>query len=185
MPYKYLPGTVIPDNGTGGALAVIRPMITAADGLTLGQISALTGLECSTIQNWIKRGFVPHPVRKKYHEHQLARILIISVMRDSVKIEDVGELLKLINGNIDDERDDTITESDLYECLCETLSKVDAGSSEAEQTSLIVSVISKYRVRDEKLMIKALLVMVNAYLAGRYRRDAELYFGQLREEAKR
>lgn len=62
---KLVPGTVMPyTDVAGGMFSVFRPMITATDGLTLGQVSALTGLEYSTVQNWVKRGFVAHPVQK-------------------------------------------------------------------------------------------------------------------------
>lgn len=31
-----------------------------AGGLTLSQVASITGLEPYTIQNWVKRGFLPH-----------------------------------------------------------------------------------------------------------------------------
>ena len=79
MSDKIVPGTVMPYTEVKeGMFSLFRPMIAAADGLTLGQVCAITGLEYSTVQNWVKRGFVDHPVKKKYYERQLARILIIS-----------------------------------------------------------------------------------------------------------
>ena len=49
-----------------------------AGGLTLSQVSSITGLESYTIQNWVKRGFLPPPQNKRYnieqdHSHQYAQ----------------------------------------------------------------------------------------------------------------
>ena len=82
----------MPYSEAGGMFSIFRPLIRATDGLTLGQVCAITGLEPSTVQNWVKRGFVPHPVRKKYHERQLARILLISALRESMQIDRIGEI---------------------------------------------------------------------------------------------
>ncbi len=87
-----VPGTSMPYE-EGGMFALFRPMIRATDGLTLRQVCSLTGLEPSTIQNWIKRGYVAHPVEKKYRERQLARILLISALRDCMKIDSIGALI--------------------------------------------------------------------------------------------
>gem|GEM_PF-2225708 len=152
MPIKYIPGMVIPYNGKeSGAFGALRPMIKAADGLTLGQVTAITGLESSTIQNWVKRGFVAHPVNKKYHEHQIARILIISMLRDSLKIEEIGDLLRIINGSRSAE-DGIISEIDLYECLCEILLAVKPDAGELEQKRLIDSAINRYDVKNKRTL---------------------------------
>ena len=36
-----------------------------AGGLTLSQVSSITGLESYTIQNWVKRGFLAPPKNKR------------------------------------------------------------------------------------------------------------------------
>ena len=64
MSEMHVPGTVMPlSDISGGMFSIFRPMIEAADGLSLGQVCAITGLEYSTVQNWVKRGFVDR--RKK------------------------------------------------------------------------------------------------------------------------
>ena len=37
-----------------------------AGGLTLSQVASISGLENYTIQNWVKRGFLPPPEHRKY-----------------------------------------------------------------------------------------------------------------------
>ena len=46
-----------------------------AGGLTLSQVSSITGLENYVIQNWVKRGFLPPPQNKRYDMEQLCRLL--------------------------------------------------------------------------------------------------------------
>ena len=90
---NLVPGAVITRDGGDGMFAMFRPLIQATGGLSLRQVCSVTGLEASTIQNWIKRGFVSHPAEKKYRERQLARILLISALRGCMKIESIGALL--------------------------------------------------------------------------------------------
>jgi len=186
MPQKLVPGTVMPYTDVpGGMFGVFRPMIEAADGLTLGQVSAITGLEYSTIQNWVKRGYVDHPVKKKYYERQLARILIISSLRDAMSIDRIAELLAMVNGDVFDTSDDIIAEGKLYDYLCETVRQMDShGISETETGRVIDEVTADYvgPADDSRRRLRlALFVMVCAYVSAELKREAELYFCQLKE----
>lgn len=185
MADKFIPGTVIPKDGAiqGGMFALLRPMIAATDGLTLAQVCAITGLESSTVQNWVKRGFVAHPENKKYYDRHLARILIISMLRDSLRIDDVGELMRMINGDATDESDDLIPEPELYDCLCGIVAQADPGQSEEELRVLIGPAIGHCHVRGEDVMERlttAMMVMVRAYQSAALKREAEGYMRRLR-----
>ncbi len=50
------PGTAMAVSMQSGdsAFAAIEPILTATGGLTLAQVEGLTGLNGSTIQNWVK-----------------------------------------------------------------------------------------------------------------------------------
>jgi len=61
--------------------------IFATGGITLSQVCIMTGLEPYLVQNWVKRGFVGHPVARVYSREQFARIIIINMLRDSMQIE--------------------------------------------------------------------------------------------------
>lgn len=188
MTDKLIPGTVMPFAGLeGGMFAVFRPMIRAADGLTLAQVSAITGLEYSTIQNWVKRGFVAHPVQKKYYEMHLARILIISMMRDSMKIDEIGELMRLVNGDVSDTSDDIISEERLYDYLCETVRRLDSLPSDDGLQEMIGEVTADYVPPTEgarRRLTLALLTMVNAYHAGMLKKKADMYFCEMKADDK-
>lgn len=83
-------------------------------GMVLSQVSAVTGLEPYTIQNWVKRGFLTNPVGKKYTLRQLCRILNINMLKDALRMEEICGLMTYINGHLDDESDDLIDDSELY-----------------------------------------------------------------------
>lgn len=185
MPTTTVPGTVLPyADVQGGMFARFRPMIELTDGLSLSQVCAITGLEPHAVQNWVKRGFVAHPVGKKYHARQLARILLICALRECMRIERVGELLAYINGNADDVGDDIISEEQLYDFLCEAVRQLDSDwISAAEIPALLGRVTDTYNAPDEQArqrLTVALQVMVCAYMSGRLKREAEQHFQQLK-----
>ena len=83
-------------------------------GITLSQVTSITGLEAYTVQNWVKRGFLTSPVGKRYSLRQLCRILNINVLRYTMPIERICRLLSHVNGKLGDESDDMIDDSQLY-----------------------------------------------------------------------
>ena len=158
------------------SFAQLSALIRAADGLSLAQVCSLTGLEPSSVQNWIKRGFVPHPEHKRYRERHVARILLINALRECLLIERVGELMRYVNGNTDDTSDDLITEEALYDLFNAAVASVRdiyvPPELVGEKVAGIVSdMIADEAVRDR--VIPAVTVMVNAHIAARYKREAD------------
>jgi len=93
----------------------------------LGQIREISGIDGTTLQNWVKRGWVGNPTRKTYDKEQLARILIINMMRDTMQLSRVIFLLTYVNG--EDERDRIVTESQFYDYICKTLERIASPDS--------------------------------------------------------
>lgn len=189
MQEKRIPGTVLTvGDMQGGMFSRLRPMIELTDGLSLSQVCAVTGLEPHDVQNWVKRGFVAHPVGKKYRARQVARILLISSLRECMRIEQVGALLQHVNGNADDREDDIISEEQLYDYLCEVVRQLDSDwISAAEVPALIARVTDAYKAPDEGArhrLTAALQVMVCAYMSGRLKREAERHFEALQTMGK-
>lgn len=181
-----VPGTVIPYTKGEGMFSVFRPMIQATGGLSLGQVCSITGLEPAVIQNWVKRGFVAHPVNKKYFERQLARILLISSLRDAMKIDSIGELMGMVNGDANDESDDIISEEQLYDYLCEIIAMLkEKGFSQQNIERSIRKVAEDYKSsngKNVKRLEQALNVMVYAYVSAQLKRRADQSFAKLKEE---
>lgn len=165
-----------------GALADYAPLIQAADGLTLGQICAVSGLGPSTVQNWIKRGFVSHPIRKKYNSRHLARILLISRLRETMQIDRVGELLRYINGDADDTSDDIISEEELFDMFVMMTAELESCMPPPDKAGEVAARIASEHVSDEESRLKltnALSVMACTYIANLYKRKAEQIFKDL------
>ena len=85
-----------------------------AGGLTLSQVSRITGLENHTIQNWVKRGFLPPPQNKRYNMEQLCRILNINILKGNMPLEQIIKLMAYLNGDLADESDDLVDDTKLF-----------------------------------------------------------------------
>ena len=82
--------------------------------IVLSQVVGVTGLESYAVQNWVKRGFLAPPQRKRYSQRQLCRIININMLRSVLPMERICSLLAYVNGQLDDESDDIIDDSQLY-----------------------------------------------------------------------
>lgn len=189
MAQKLIPGTSFPLSENDGMFERFVPLIKATNGLTLSQVCAITSLEPSTIQNWVKRGFVANPVNKKYHERQLARILLISSLRDAMKIDSIGELMALVNGSANDESDDIISEERMYDYFCEAVAKTDKEAPSLEEIpSLVKQTIKDYSEPVEgagKRLSDALCVMVYAFSSSVYKKQADNLFESMRAKVQK
>ncbi len=167
---KKIPGTTLRYNEQAklAAYSVVSPVIEATGGLTLSQLSKLTGLEGSTIQNWIKRGWVSTTVGKKYSDKQVIRILLINMLRGVMRLEDIAKLMQYVNGDVEDVSDDIITDENLYNILCKIIFKAEIkGAFEPDLLKrLIDAEISesneKVKLNSAKLK-SAIFIMLLAY----------------------
>lgn len=159
---KVLPGTTIELDTESWADAdkVFLPMFLTG-GLVLSQVAGLTGLETHVIQNWVRRGFLSPPVRKKYTRRQLSRILIINMLRDSMQMDRICQLLGYVNGELSSEADDAIDDSKLYLYLVTLCSKQEG---EMDYEALLSDYIEPFSGAKARIK-KALHIMVISYKA--------------------
>lgn len=175
-----LPGTVLPlQNGNiRYGFANFSPLFLATRGLTLSQVCEITGTELTTVQNWIKRGWVGHPEGKRYGEPHFARILLINMLRSSMQLEKIAFLLQYVNGSANDRSDDSIPDSALYSHLCLVIADVmDRKLRETEEIrQAVTDGLSDYSEpfpgAKEKL-ISVLVIMTLTCIAGEYIERAE------------
>ena len=112
---KTFPGTMVEVSKLEtGSSRQLFDGIFATGGITLSQVCIITGLEPYLIQNWVKRGFVSSPQKRVYSRVQLARIIIINMLRESLKIEDICLLINIIGCDTEDQSDDLIFDNELY-----------------------------------------------------------------------
>ncbi len=179
MQLTTIPGTVMPYDPSAGKelFAAVSSLCNVAGGLSLSQIVGITGLEASTIQNWVKRGWISRPVGKKYTQRQIARILLINVLRDCLPLEKIAQLLGKVNGSVEDVSDDIIDEGELYNRLCSLLADLsDLRSSTAEIREAVQRQLADYtgpKLDSKACLARALEIMVLAYQASRMKHLAE------------
>jgi len=177
-------GRITPGGPDDKGFSKIEILLEATGGLTLSQVCAVTGLEGSTIQNWVKRGWVENPIGKKYEEIHIARILIINALKECLKLEHIVMLMNYVNGKAQDGSEAIIKESTLYNYLCEALKQ--SGQSDDHSKSGVESVInnvikdysdpnpdSRIRIR------KALTLMIFACVCTDVKRRVEAMMGQI------
>ncbi|WP_028510351.1 DUF1836 domain-containing protein [Ruminococcus sp. NK3A76] len=189
---SHVPGTVLPltdwarDRISQGQAfdALISPILSATGGVTLSQLARFTGLEGSTIQNWIKRGWVASNKNKKYTEKQVARILLINVLRAAMKLEDIVKLMEYINGEVEDESDDILHDKDLFDLLCSAVLRLDEtegmridGENVMKISDSMISEDFKGEVRDK--LQKALAIMLLAYRSAILKNEAYRLYSEI------
>lgn len=176
-----IPGTNMKYSSENDAFSMFRPMIEITGGLSLSQVCSITGLQASTIQNWVKRGYAPRPINKKYLERHLARILLISSLRDCMNIEDIGELMKLINGDTEDESDDIVSESKLYDYFSNCINTLNCKTIEdGEIEKAINDVLKNEELVVKEKLVYALKVMVYAYMSGKCLKQISVNLAKLK-----
>ena len=126
-----VPGTEVYRRDMEGAtgLEFLRKIFFLKEGIMLAQLRNITGLDGSTLQNWVKRGWFPNTTNKLYSMDIFARILIINMLRDTMQLSKISFLLSYINGNPDDRADDIIPESKLYDYICRITDTILADES--------------------------------------------------------
>ena len=176
------PGVTLPVAGSQppNAFSPFEIVLCITGGVTLSQISEMTGLEPSTIQNWVKRGWVPKPVGKRYGEGHLARIFLINSLRGALQLESIIDLLHYVNGNLNDTADDLLPDRALYDLFCQVLERCEKGApTRAAIEQALHSYTEPYSGAKDKLR-KVLAVMLPAYRSAALKREAETAFRDIK-----
>ena len=146
-----------------------------AGGLTLSQVSTITGLENHTIQNWVKRGFLTPPRNKRYDMEQLCRIININLLKGALALDQIIGLMAYINGDLADESDDLVDDTMLYFMFVRLAARArHIGGTQGWEDALMEAT-AEYRETvpgaREKL-ITVLRIMLTAWIANRLQLQA-------------
>ena len=139
---KTFPGTsIVTDVVNRKKAEEVFSHIFAGGNIYSSQVTAITGIEQHSVQNWVARGFVSRPINKQYSKRQLCRLIIINMLGTVFKIGDITEMLSSVNGNLSDENDDLIPDDILFTCFCELcgLNEGECIAERVESTSLSVT----------------------------------------------
>lgn len=176
-----IPGTVLQiQREDADSVEELFSSMFLAGGMVLSQVASITGLEPYTVQNWVKRGFLPPPQRKRYTMRQLCRIININMLKSVLPMERICGLLGYVNGQLDDESDDIIDDSVLYFLFVRLAARAE---DPAEVDRAMEQALANY---DEPVpgarerVEKALRVMLTAWIAARMCQEAEKMLEQLR-----
>lgn len=180
----HYPGTVVETvQYKAGASRQMFDGIFATGGITLSQVSVITGLETYLIQNWVKRGFVEAPEKKMYSSDQLARIIFINMLKDTLQIDKICSLIKVLQGPTADKADDLISDSELYHLYVDLLATSDITKVESEYTAgRIKEILGSFEERipgSHKKLAKIFEIMFYAHQASVLRKNAEEAFAAL------
>ncbi len=176
MPWK-IPGTVLEtqrelDTGEN----MLRTLFLGGD-ITLSQVAAITGLEPHTVQNWVKRGFLPATIEKKYSLNHLCRILSLHMLRGVLSLEEACRLLDYAKDSAEG-----ATDEDLYFLFVTLATRARQLARPEACDRILQEMLRDYTETipgaKERLM-QALKVMLTAYLSANLRISAEEQFAHL------
>ena len=172
-----LPGTVLKaeTEEASGVESLFAPMFLAG-GMVLSQVSSVTGLEPYIIQNWVKRGFLAPPQNKRYTLRQLCRILNINMLKGVLPMERICGMLGYINGQLDDDSDDTIDDSRLYFMfvrLAAHAKQIDQNQAWQEAIERVLQDYAEPIPGARDRIAQVLRIMLIAYIAARMKEQAE------------
>ena len=154
-----------------------------AGGLTLSQVSSITGLESYTIQNWVKRGFLASPQNKRYNMEQVCRIIIINMLKAALPLEQICQLMRYINGSLTDESDDIIDDAVLYFKFVSLAARARHIGGSKEWSEAIGEVMENYAepfpgAREK--VTKVLRIMLTAWIAARLKEQTDTMIAELK-----
>lgn len=187
--YTILPGTTIQSKlETFDVAEQILGTIFSGGGLILSQVSQMTSLEPYIIQNWVKRGFLSPPIAKRYSKNQFCRIVIINMLKETLQLDKITNMLTYINGVLDDESDDVISDTDLYNYYVNLvvliyqengdLKYIDEKNLSGTINELLVDYREPYKGVKGKLK-KVLKIMFTAHLSSILNVRVNLMLGEL------
>ena len=151
--------------------------IFAAGGITLSQVSVMTGLEPYLIQNWVKRGFVSSPVKRLYSREQFARILIINMLREVLQIERICCLIRMLGERRQGEQEPWIRDDELYHRYVDMIAERELYGMDKETVCLAASGAAESlegAIPEMKKQLERILqVMLYAHAAVYFQSEAE------------
>ena len=181
----------IPGTALRGLRDDVEASIRQIEGMFLGggmirsQLASVSGVEAHDIQNWVKRGFLPNPVNKRYSCSQFCRIVTFNMLRSAMTMDKICSLLTYINGELDDASDDLIDDTVLYFMFLRLAARArHIGGTESWDTA-IADILKDYAEPvpgAKKRIDQVLRIMLTAWIGVQTIRRAEAMLLDLKED---
>lgn len=182
-----IPGTTLAGRRTDADRTDERfQALFLAGGLTLSQVSSITGLEAYTVQNWVRRGFLAPPRNKRYTMEQVCRLININILKGAMPLEEIIRLMAYLNGDLTDERDDLVDDAMLFFLFVRLAARARYFGGTQTWDDALLQVTQGY---DEPVpgarekLIRVLKIMLTVWAANRLKAEAEAMLAQLETEA--
>lgn len=153
-----------------------------AGGLTLSQVASITGLEPYTVQNWVKRGFLPSPVNKRYNMEQLCRLINMNILKGTMPLDQIVKLMSYLNGNLADESDDLVDDTMLFFLFVRLSARaryIGGGKSWDEALEEVTASYAEPVPGARAKLVKVLKVMLTVWCANSLKAEAERMLAEL------
>ena len=172
-----IPGTTLEDNrDRADQIDQVFQNLFLSGGLTLSQVSNISGLAPYTIQNWVKRGFLSPPRNKRYDMEQVCRIININILKGTMPLEQIIHLMEYINGDLTDERDDLVDDTLLFFYFVRLSARARFIGGNRSWDDALEETTKEYREpvpgAREKL-IRVLKIMLTVWVANRLKAEAD------------
>lgn len=178
-----IPGTTLEDKRCNADhIEGLFTSMFLAGGLTLSQVATVTGLESHTIQNWVKRGFLPPPRGKRYDMEQVCRIINMNLLKGALPLEQICSLMTYLNGCLIDESDDLVDDTMLYFMFVRLASRARHIGGTEDWDEALTEITQDYAEpvpgAREKL-IRVLKIMLTVWMSNSLRLGAERMIAEL------
>ncbi len=153
-----------------------------AGGLTLSQVASITGLEPYTVQNWVKRKFLPAPVNKRYNMEQLCRLININILKGNMPLDQIVKLMSYLNGDLADESDDLVDDTMLFFFFVRLAARaryIGGGKSWDEALEEVTADYAEPVPGARDKLVKVLKVMLTIWCANCLKAQAQDMIAQL------
>ena len=178
-----IPGTTLTGqrDQADGIEGVLSPLFLAG-GLTLSQVASVTGLEPYTIQNWVKRGFLPPPRGKRYDMEQVCRLMNMNILKGTMPLEQIIHLMSYLNGSLSDESDDLVDDTMLFFFFVRLAARARYIGGTKNWDDALVEITRSYEEPvpgARKKLIQVLKIMLTVWCANMLKMQAENMIAQL------
>lgn len=152
----------------------------------VAQLVSQNDINNTHVQNWVRRKYIPSPLRKKYSREQVANILLINDLRNILPLEEISQLLGFVNENLLDSQDDRINPTKLYHYYAEVFDnmRLDWQKSLHELQMEVEKTIAEEEIApDDREKVAMTLVVLNLLArANLYKQIAERWLARLKAE---